>query len=143
MGLYLARADLSDRMSEAELVQMTDDVGSGMVDVGVVDEAILGAEAEIDGYVGGRYPLPLAAVPPLLTRLAKDLTVWNLYGRRKLADESVGERYKAAVKLLERIASGQVKLPLPDAAAPAAEVGGAVFVSGPERQFTRDRLQGL
>ena len=59
---YATVTDLQDRLGVPRLVQLTDlaDPSVGLVDPAVAQKALDDAEAEIDGYLGGRYALPLA-----------------------------------------------------------------------------------
>lgn len=113
---YATKSDLITRFGDDELTQLTDRVGAGAADAAAVARALTDAEAEIDGYLAARYRLPLASVPPLLTRLACDLARYRLWS--DLASEEVRRRYEDARRLLESLASGRVTLgvlPPPDA----------------------------
>lgn len=98
------------------------------------------ADAEIDGYLAGRYALPLATVPPVLERLACDIARYRLHERAPT--EAVRQRYEDAVRVLEQIARGTVTLGLPVAQTPAPAVGQVEF-SAPARRFSRDSLGGF
>lgn len=142
MAEYLTEADLYTVMSEAELVQMADDAGTGLADPSVIAGALADAEAEVNAYLQERYTLPLAVVPALVKRVARDVAVWNLYSRRKLTDEVVRQRYQDAVRLLEKISSGQVSLGVVGPPPESAPSGVPQFDT-PERLFTRDHLKGF
>jgi phage gp36-like protein len=134
---YAAQADLEARFGADELTQLTDRVGAGVPDAGIVARALADADAEIDGYLASRYALPLATVPPVLARIACDIARYRLWEDR--ASEEVRLRYEDARRTLESIAKGQVSLGLPAAnAAPAlAEVS-----LGNARVMTRDGTGG-
>ncbi|MEW6490767.1 MAG: DUF1320 domain-containing protein [Thermodesulfobacteriota bacterium] len=139
MGRYVTPELLLRGLSEEHQAQLTDDAGTGEADAAVLEEAIADAEAEADAYVQAVYPLPLPSVPRLLTRIVIDLAVWHLFGRRQLHDDAVEARHKAAVKLLERIAAGEIALGI--AAPPAKATGSAATnKTDADRLFGRDVL---
>ncbi len=127
---YATQADLETRFGADEVLQLVDRDGDGEADEGVVAGALAEAAAEIDAYLAGRYPLPLATTPGVLARLACDIARYRLY--IDVAPEEVRKRYEDARRLLEGIAAGRVSLGLP-APAPAAEVGNLV-VAAPGRK---------
>ena len=55
---YCTQADLLNQITEAEMIQLTDDAGAGAVDSVKVDAALNAASATIDAYSGARYALP-------------------------------------------------------------------------------------
>ena len=75
---YNDLAKLTARFGEDLLLQLADRDGSGAVDAGVVDGAIADTDAVIDGYLAGRYKLPLASTPPMLADLAAAITIYKL-----------------------------------------------------------------
>lgn len=105
-----------------------------------VQRALGDAQAEVDGYIAGRYALPLATVPPVLERLACDVARYRLYESKPTPE--IRQRYEDAVRVLEQIARGTVTLGLPAADAPAP-VPGRVEFSAPPRRFSRDSLGGF
>ncbi len=109
---YTTAPTLTDEFGAAELIQLTDRAApyTGAIVTAVLDRAIEKADAEIDGYLAGRYALPLAATPRILVGVANDLARYYLY--TATAPELVVTRYKGAVKLLESIGSGKVSLGL-------------------------------
>ena len=126
MTVYCGLPDLIDRYGEAELSQLSDRVGIGMVDQAVVELAIADADGEIDGYVAAAgYPLPLAPVPGILTAYACDMARYRLMADQ--ATDQVRRRYEDAIKFLKALAAGQVRL---DARLPDPAAGGAEYVQG-------------
>lgn len=137
---YIVQADLLAQLSQAQLTQLTDDIGNGVIDDTRVDQAIADAEAEIDGYVATRYAVPVAApVPALLKKLAIDITVYNLWRRKQKIPDLVRTAYEDAVKKLEAIAKGVVTLGVDPAPAESSK-GTAGETFGSERIFDRDKL---
>ncbi len=137
--MYATLSDLQAVLSPAELTQLTDDAGVGSVDQTVIDRALADAQAEVDGYVGTRHPVPLPSPPPLVRRLTVDLAIWQLYNRRDLVTDARKIQADAARRLLKQIAEGLVTLGLPSSqqASPPPSI-----VSG-EQLFTRDKTKGF
>jgi phage gp36-like protein len=110
---YCTLDDILKIVPADDILQLTDDAGAGEIDPAKVDEAIAHAGELIDGYLRGRYSLPLNPVPGLINRLAADIAAYRLYMRRPPAGglmDPVAERYKTAVKLLAEIQKGVVSL---------------------------------
>ncbi|WP_175784235.1 gp436 family protein [Burkholderia ambifaria] len=110
---YCTRTDLVERFGEAKLEQVThrsDDFGTapGPVDEQRVTAAIEDADDEINGYLRGIYPVPLADVPKSIKRCAVDVAWYYLHANN--VSELVKERYEAAIKFLRLIADGKVHL---------------------------------
>ena len=130
---YAAQADLVDRFGAAELAQLTDPTAGTTINATTVARALSDADAEIDVRLATRYALPLAATPVVLVRVAADLARYFLWDAR--ATEQVRNRYKDAIKLLDQIAGGAVKLGGVLELAPNATAV-AVLASVPARQFS-------
>lgn len=126
---YAILTDLEQRFGTAELIQQTDLTGAGVINAALVSRAIDDATALIDGYLGGRYALPLLVTPPLLVTLCCDLARYTLYV--DAAPEIVEKRRDQAVATLRDIAAGRVHLDVGqvDASTPAPS-GLAEVVAG-------------
>ena len=129
---YVTQQQLVDRFGEEELIQLTDRANVGAIDVAVLNQAIADAGAEIDGYLAGRYRLPLTTVPVILALYSGDITRYRLHDDG--ATDEVRRRYEDAMKFLRLAADGKVMLGA-DEPAPA---GGAQMESG-GRTFGRDQ----
>ena len=113
---YITNADIEERLGTQTYVQLTDDDGDAVADVGVVDEARLGAEGEVNSYLARRYRLPidLAAHPELADLLATitlDLVEFRLHTRRPPVSDAVLQKQHRALQWLQRIADGTIDLP--------------------------------
>ena len=110
---YCTKADLVREFGTEELVQLTDraDPPTGQIDAERVAQAIETATAEINVYLEGRYPLPLASTPTVLRRVAVDLARYYL-SNDVLDDSPVALRYARQLKLLRGIADGTLSLGL-------------------------------
>ena len=137
---YATQDDLVKRFGAQELIERTDPVNVAAIDADVVARILADADAEIDGYVAGRYTLPLPSVPHLLVGIACDIARFRLMGES--TTEETRKRYEDAVKLLKAIASGLVVLPNAVALVPSSS-GVAVAQRSPERVFDPDSLVGF
>ena len=95
--MYATEADMVKRFADdiEELKLMHADAAVS------INEALQDAAEEINGYIGGRYPLPLPNVPSNLNRMACDIARYRLYYQQPT--EEVRNRYKDAIKFLERV----------------------------------------
>ena len=139
MAVYATQQDMVDRYGEAELRDFSDRTGLGQIDAAVVAQALASAEAQINGYVGTRYDLPLPEVPPLLVDLACSIARFRLQKDR--SSDRVRQDYEDAVGSLKDLSTGKVDLPISTGEAPPAADGGGVQVEGPDRVFSRETLR--
>jgi phage gp36-like protein len=137
--MYTTLAELKKKVTQDELLRLTDDLETGAIDEAVVDSAIVSAGAEIDSYLGERYTLPLSPVPSFVSHLANDISIFNLYARsHEGPTDHWQKRYENAGRLLERIVSGEINLGIDD---PSKDDDAARIV-GPARLFSRDSMRG-
>lgn len=109
---YCTIDDIETQTSTPTLIQLTSDDGQEVVDRVVAQEAILYSSTLIDGYLRGRYTLPLDAHFPLLRILAIDLSIHRLYSRRMRDEmpEVIENNYKNAISTLKDIQKGVISL---------------------------------
>ncbi len=106
---YATSAQLTARFGEDELVSLTDRDGTaGTIVAAVLDVALTDASALINGYLAGRYTLPLATPPAMLERLCCDIARYGLYDNG--ASEQVSKRFDDSVRFLEMVAAGKITL---------------------------------
>jgi phage gp36-like protein len=144
--MYSSIDDIRKALPEETLLQLVDDTGSGAIDIEKVEEAISSADAEIDGLIGSRYKTPLDPVPALIRKYSVDIAIYNLYSRVvETIPETRTDRYKTAVRGLERIQEGKAKLDQFENEAPPEPAGGGsrFRVSSRDRYFTDDKLKGF
>lgn len=139
---YCTLADLTARYGARMLVALTDrgDVALGVIDGGVIDRALADTDAMIDGYLAGRYALPLASVPTLLTDIAQQIAIWKLH--IAAPDPKVEADYKDALRALRDIAAGTIRLSLAGVEPDGTGAGG-VMITDRERPLTADNLKGF
>ena len=139
---YCTQSDLLKRISETKLIQLTDDEDAGIIDTDVIAQAIIDADAEIDGYCGKRYTVPFTTVPAIILKFSVDIAIYNLYGRRKGAPTDRQDRYDNAIKFLTNVSKGFISLGEDDPdSTPAAT--NTPDITQNDRIFTRDKMNGF
>ncbi|MCB6182316.1 DUF1320 domain-containing protein [Leeia sp. TBRC 13508] len=136
---YATQGDMVNRFGSDEIVVLTDRARLGLIDAGVLAAAITTASQEIDTYLSRRYPLPLSSVPGILTGICCDIARYRLVGTSVNETEAIRDRYKDAVRLLERISNGTANLGLPIEQEPATSE--RIRAVGSARVFTADTLR--
>lgn len=139
---YATLAQLTARYGERLLLQVTDraDPPAGAIDTGLVAQVLCDTDALIDGYLAGRYVLPLATVPPLLPPLAQAIAIYKLHvfePEKKIADE-----HQAAIADLVRIANGTIRLPAAGVEPVGNDASGVMTIDR-ERDLTPEGMRGF
>jgi phage gp36-like protein len=139
---YCTPDDLAKVKTSDELRQLSDLGGTGAPDSAVLQAACDQASSLIDGLISPQYPLPLAAVPPMLASMAVRLSLYYLYlGRQSLPDE-VKNGYDRDVAFLDKVGKGQASLGEPKSDGRGDRFHGAKG-SKRRRQFDRDGMRGF
>lgn len=110
---YCNLNDIEIQIGTNSLIQLTnDDCNQQTVDTVVVEEALIYSSTLIDGYLRGKYSLPLNTHFPLLRVVAIDLSIYRLYSRRIYTDipETISENYRNAIRTLEQLKKGVITL---------------------------------
>lgn len=80
----------------------------------VIERAVTSAEETIDGYLRGRYDLPLKEVPTVVRDLTVNIARHALYARRPDGKDdlppAVVRAYKAAMEMLSAIQKGALTI---------------------------------
>jgi len=137
---YCVAQDLIDRFGDDELISLTDRNGFGVIDNNVLSQAISDASAEMDGYLGGRYQLPLATLPQMLLPLCCNIARYKLYDQQ--ASEQVTKRYNAATKFLFSVSKGEISLGVDALGVKAQSTDLATMQSGGS-VFARNKSTGF
>lgn len=125
---YCTLQDLLDRGYEQELLQRCDPNALGVIDEVIVSRAIDDATADIDGYLAGRYNLPLTVEIATLKQKACDMTRFYLQEKPPL---DMQKRYDAVIRYLEQVAKGAIRLPIASESVIAEVISNeAVMTSG-------------
>lgn len=136
---YATQADLVERFGEREVIALSDPDGLGQIDASRIATAIGHAGDEIDSYLGGRYGLPLAAVPRLLVGICCDIVRYRMSGSDVTETAKVRDRFLDATNRLEKIRDGKLTLGLDPALSPVG-TGNTVLIQDGRRRFTADTL---
>jgi len=141
---YATAQDVINRYPNRDLVQLTNEDPTAMtVNTAPITQALSDASAEIDGYIEGRFALPLADPPAVLNRLATDIAMYRMQTLRPLHDiEDARQRYEDAVAMLGKVAAGELTLGLATDGKEPPVAGAVESVQGPERVFNRGNLKG-
>lgn len=139
---YATQSDLVERYGTDMLVDLSDRATppAGSIDAGVVQRALDDSDAMIDGYLLGRYLLPLASTPPALRDLAQAVAIYKLH--RDTASDKITADYDAALATLKLIANGTIRLNVAGVE-PASSGASGVRVNDRCRDFTPDSLKGF
>lgn len=139
---YASLAQLVGRFGERLLIQLTDRAtpSTGVIDAAVVAQELSNTDAVIDGYLAGRYALPLGSTPPLLADLALAIAIYKLHPFAP--DPKIVDDYKDAVATLGKIATGTVRLPLAGLEPQSGGAAGVVTIDR-ERPLTPESLTGF
>lgn len=140
---YCTREDIGKAIPELTLVQLSnDDPAAELPSESVIEDGVRQAEELVDGYLRGRYVLPLDPVPTVLRDAVVYLTRHWLYQRRPEGDlpDAVKDSRKDTIKLLESIRDGVVTLGMPSGQ--AAPEPGEVRVRARRKEFGDDRWSG-
>lgn len=142
MSAYTTLAALTARFGTDMLIRVTDRavLPTGEIDAAAVAKACDDATALIDGYLAGRYALPLAEVPPLIAALAEDVAIYRLHAYEP--DSKIKADYEAAIRSLRDIAAGTIRLSVAGVQPPSTGSTGAVFTDR-ERPMTEANLKGF
>ncbi|UCX05427.1 gp436 family protein [Shewanella glacialimarina] len=141
--LYATTADMLSRFGQQDLVLLTEreDSVPGEINLTVLEQALSDASAEIDGYIVGRYKLPLVTVPTVLERNCCDIARYFLYGDR--APEQVEKRYQAVVKFLTSVSKGDISLGLADTGETVKQSELTVVIESAGSVFSRNSAKGF
>jgi phage gp36-like protein len=137
---YATLSDLIDAFDEVEVLQLSDRDDDGTADADVIALVQDRSQSMIDGYLRGRYSLPLSAPYPAVI-LGIDCDLQRYFLCDNAVSDRVADAYSAAMTMLKDIAAG--KLLLSVAAATSGDVSGGVAFSAPARVFSRDTMAGF
>jgi phage gp36-like protein len=109
--MYATAEDISLRLDQRTLLDLTDDDGDDAADSTVLEAVLTDADGVIDSYLSSRYATPLSPVPTLLCKLAADLAIAALFARRRETISSEhATRAEQALVVLRSLAEGEMVL---------------------------------
>ncbi len=130
--MYCTRDDIAELIPERTLTQLSnDDPKATLPNWEIVDRSIRFATNSINGFLRGRYTLPLPAVDELVKEWTTFIARWWLYNRRpdgKELPHAVVVSYDNAIASLKLVQSG--KLNLGDGSVDGSNAGSATGAGG-------------
>ena len=118
--MYITREDLIDRFGQREIERLEANIN----DPQAVTTAITDAVDGINGYIAAYNALPLPIIPASVARVCAVMARYYLY--KDKPTEQVRKDYEDAIRWLEQVASGKIKLIL-GLEEPKPDIG---FISG-------------
>jgi len=104
-----------------------DDDGDGQVEAGLLDRLIASASGAVDGFLQGRYIVPLNPVPSLAVEATLIFTIEKIYNRRKQAPDEKNPYAERATEMRRRLKKISDREESLDATERPAFAPGAVF----------------
>lgn len=140
---YCSQDDIERLIPAADLAVLTTE-NEDEPDAAVVADCIAKGDAEIDGYLGIRYQVPVSPVPELVKTMSVDLAIYNLHKRRPLMQmpETCRQSYVDRIKFLQSVVAGTATIGA-TAAEPPAVSQDVVEVGSSGRIFSGDSLKGF
>jgi len=140
---YIDLSILSKYIDSEELIRLTDDTNSGIIDENKIDIAIKNASNELESYLRDIYNEPLPDnLPGELESILADITIFNLYKRRMQLNmpDSIVSIYKDAIDKLEKIRKGIITISINK-----KDQSGFIKINKTEndRIFSKDNLSAL
>lgn len=109
---YAEQADLEKMYGADAVASLADHDGDDAADTGVIDEALDGATAIIDGYLAVRYPVPLANPPKVVKDLCVDIAWYRLASNSLKRTTEMRQRYEDAIDYLKSVSKGVASIGL-------------------------------
>ena len=128
---YCSESDLQARFGAEEVADLLDLDNDANPDSNRLTSAQSDCDATIDGYISGRYDVPLVSVPTVIINLASNIVRFLLWGNG--APEEVRKRYDDSIKTLKDIQSGKFNLPLDTTT--SESTGGITYNNNYTRKF--------
>ena len=109
-----------------------DDIANADAAKARIEAMIAEASDLVDGYIGGRYTLPLANTPGVLVAWARAITRYKLHGNRRSTEDSdpIVRDYRDALKGLAQVADGKFSLGVQDPVSQGAGDGDVRIEAG-------------
>ena len=144
--MYATVADMIARFGATQIIRLSrpEDREAETVDETKVTTAIVDATALINGYVRGRYFVPIASPPDEIVRAACVLARYDLaQSEATNPSEEMSKGRKDVITWLENIAKELINLDVPAAPTTSAQVGSGPRMSDRPRIMTDETLRGF
>lgn len=138
--MYCEKQDLINGLSDRAVTAFAKDAADDteLIIDARIDAAITKACDVTDGYLRGKYALPLANVPGIVKSLAVDLALYFLASRKGIREgtpeENLRVKYEDAVRYLRDIQAGKADIGIPNDEGVSTPSTGAT-VSAPAKIF--------
>jgi phage gp36-like protein len=88
VSAYCTQANIAGFISSSNLIALTDDTGTGVVDQGVLTSVITSVSNTVDGMLSATYQVPFTGnIPTLVAQAATIFACEALMGRRLVPSE--------------------------------------------------------
>lgn len=145
--MYASVSDMIARFGETQIIRLSrpEDRTAETVDEEKVNIALTDASALIDGYIRGRYLVPIAVPPAEIVRAACVLARYDLSDTERSSPSDEMSKGRAdVIKWLEAISKELVNLDVPRALVSGGDqVGSGPRISDRGRVFSQDTLRGF
>ena len=107
---YCSTVDVKNFIPASVVQQLSDDNDTDAIDAEKVTFCTSQADDLIDGYLRGRYPVPLVTVPTMIRDLSVRLTVYFLFKRSlyHVLPDPIKEDYSYIIKTLIGMQQGKI-----------------------------------
>ncbi len=144
--MYATVADMIARYGETQIIRLSqpEDRTAETVDEAKVNTALSDAGDIVDGYIRGRYHVPVAVPPDSIVRATCVLARYDLaQGEHTSPSDEMASARKDTITWLENIAKELVHLDIPAAAPAGPAVGSGPRMSDRDRFMSLDTLRGF
>jgi phage gp36-like protein len=141
---YATQDDLVPlRLTQKDLIELTDDSDSGRVNAVIVTAALEEASGRVESYCRQRYITPLQQSDDVKA-LTLDIAVYLLFSRRRetRVGETVQQRFDQAIAFLRDIAAGKASLDQPATALQPQQASGEAVVTRKHERFSDRNIDG-
>ena len=145
---YITLQDLQDELGESDLAKLSGDPDGETVNEARIQGVIENAQGVFEGYIRGRYSLPVPTTP-LVKQLNKKIAIYELYERWASIDEGIYKirrnAYQDAITQLKDIQAGRAALDVPAAEETATNpaTSDKILTNASKAKFTDDKLSGF
>lgn len=138
---YCTLLDITSTITADDVLQLTDDEGTGSINTSRVDEAIAKADGLILAFTGGAVPDP---IPEIIRQISVELSIYHLHKRRFALNmpESIDKGYSRSIDLLKQIQSGKISIGVPEADQAVVSGQYATNKTSDDRLFGKTTLAG-
>lgn len=109
---YATKQNIDDMYGVDLLNKLADKNSDRIADPVVVERGLRSADGIINGYLEGKYELPLNGTSDMLTEIAVDISVYKIAILRSVRSTEMRVRYDDAIALLKDISAGKVGIGL-------------------------------